>query len=98
MQTYMKSLTPFFICLLFLFPSVSSAQVFTVGSASFSFLNNRTYFEASPLICYRINDFSVCTIAILCDDRCYGNELTLYGVRIFGEYFLVVCLYLLGEF
>src|SRR5690625_1598042 len=79
MQTYMKSLTPFFICLLFLFPSVSSAQVFTGGSASFSFLNNRTYLEASPLIGYRINDFRLGTGAILSYNRRNGNERTHMG-------------------
>ncbi|HLR90014.1 MAG TPA: hypothetical protein VK040_03600 [Balneolaceae bacterium] len=97
MQTYMKSLTPFFICLLFLFPSVSSAQVFTGGSASFSFLNNRTYFEASPLIGYRINDFRVGTGAILSYNRRNGNERTHYGARIFGQYDVAEGLYLHGE-
>src|SRR5690625_8001345 len=86
MQTYMKSLTPFFICLLFLFPSVSSAQVFTGGSASFSFLNNRTYFEASPLIGYRINDFRVGTGAILSYNRRKGNESTHYEARIYVQF------------
>src|SRR5690625_3164227 len=97
MQTYMKSLTPFFICLLFLFPSVSSAQVFTGGSASFSFLNNRNYLEASPLIGYRINDFREGTGAILSYNRRNGNERTHYGARIFGQYDVAEGLYLHGE-
>src|SRR5690625_1018159 len=97
MQTYMKSLTPFIICLLFLFPSVSSAHVLTVGSASFSFLNNRTDSDASPPIGYRINDFGVGTGAILSYNRRNGNERTHDGARIFGQYDVAEGLYRHGE-
>src|SRR5690625_3681844 len=97
MQTYMKSLTPFFVWLLFLFPSVSSAQVFTGGCASFSFLNIPTYLEASPLIGSRTNALRAGTGGILSYNRRFGNDRTHYGARIFGQYDVAEGLYLHGE-
>lgn len=93
----MKFLYWVFICLLFLFPSHASAQVYTGGSTVLSFQNNRTYFEASPLIGYRMNDLSVGTGAIISYSRRNGNARTNYGARIFSQYDVIDGLFIHGE-
>lgn len=93
----MKTLTSLFICLLFLFPVISSAQVYTGGSTSLTFLNDRTYFEASPLVGYRMNDLSAGVGAIISYTRRSGNARTHYGGRIFSQYDVIDGLFIHGE-
>lgn len=93
----MKCITSLFIGLLFLFPAPSSAQVYTGGSASLSFQNDRTYFEASPLVGYRMNDLQIGTGAILSYTRRNGNARTNYGARVFSQYDVIDGVFIHGE-
>ena len=93
----MKFLSPIFICLLFLFPSLSSAQVYTGGSTALTFQNNRTYFEASPLVGYRMDDLRVGVGAIVSYTRRNGNARTHYGGRLFSQYDVIDGLFIHGE-
>lgn len=82
----MKFLYSTFISLLFLLPAASSAQIYTGGSTSLTFLNDRTYFEASPLVGYRMNDLRAGVGAIISYTRRNGNARTHYGGRLFSQY------------
>lgn len=83
--------------ILFLFPLSASAQLYTGGSVGLSFMSNRTYFEASPVVGYRMNDMRVGVGGILSHVRRSGESWTHYGGRVFSQYDLFEGFFVHGE-